>query len=48
MKDLQDDVAVSRLTKLNPVMTYDLKELESLVHEYEVHFLTKCYTKSVL
>ena len=45
MKDVQDDKVVSRLTKLNPIRTYDLTELDSFVHKHKVDFLTKSDTK---
>ena len=44
MKDVQDNKVVSRLTKLNPVTTDDLSELDSLVFEHEVNFWNKSDT----
>ena len=45
MKDVQDDNTFSRLTKLNHVTTYDITELDSLVHKHEVNFWTISDTK---
>ena len=36
MKDVQDNKAVSSLTKLNTATNYDLTELDSLVHEVDI------------
>ena len=35
MKDVQNDKAVPRLTKINPVTNYNLTELESLINEVD-------------
>ena len=45
MKDVKDDKATKALTRLNPLATYDLQNLDTLVHEHKIDFWTKPNTK---